>query len=162
MKKIFKLLVLTVFATYLAAFNSWKKNPEIPTLGTTAGSVITTTTADTVIITTTAVTSITSTEAISGGNVSADGGELNTVRGVCWGTSTNPTISNYKSTDGSGIGSFTSNLTGLNPGTTYFVRAYITSSAGTAYGTQLSFTTSFAQDSWTQKADFSGFLGNNS
>jgi len=42
--------------------------------------------------------------------------------------------------NGSGIGSFTSNLNGLSPGTTYYVRAYATNSGGTAYGIQRQFT----------------------
>ena len=68
---------------------------------------------------TTAVTSITNTSAISGGNVNSDGGAAVSVRGVCWNTASNPTIANSKTTDGSGTGSFTSNLTGLNAGVTY-------------------------------------------
>ena len=92
-------------------------------------------------ITTTAVTNITGTTATSGGNVISDGGAKITARGVCWSTSPNPTIADNKTIDGSGIGSFTSNITGLLAGTTYFVRAYATNSAGTAYGVQGEFTT---------------------
>jgi uncharacterized protein (TIGR02145 family) len=92
-------------------------------------------------LTTTAVSSITSTTASSGGNISNDGGGAVTARGVVWSTSQNPTIAlTTKTTDGTGTGSFTSNLTGLSPGTVYYVRAYATNSAGTAYGNQLSFT----------------------
>ena len=53
-----------------------------------------------------------------------------------------PTISDSKTTDGSGTGSFTSNLTGLSPGTPYHVRAYATNSVGTGYSAQADFTTS--------------------
>ena len=63
-----------------------------------------------------------------------------TARGVCWSTSENPTISNSHTTDGSGLGSFTSSITGLTSGETYYVRAYATNSAGTAYGNQVSLT----------------------
>lgn len=83
---------------------------------------------------------ITATTATSGGNVTADGGASVTARGVCWSTTANPTITDSKTTDGSGTGSFTSNLTGLSAGTVYFVRAYATNSVGTAYGSQVSFT----------------------
>jgi len=92
-------------------------------------------------VTTTAVSSITTTTAESGGNVTNDGGASVTARGVCWSTSENPTISDSKTTDGTGTGEFTSSITGLSPGTTYYVRAYATNSAGTGYGEQRSFTT---------------------
>ncbi|MEN6623679.1 MAG: hypothetical protein ABFD50_19295 [Smithella sp.] len=95
-------------------------------------------------VTTTSITSITSTTATSGGNVTADGGASVTARGVCWNTSTNPTTANSHTADGTGTGSFTSSLTGLTAGTAYYVRAYATNSAGTAYGSNVSFTT----DSW--------------
>jgi len=91
-------------------------------------------------LTTAAVTSVTSTTAVSGGNITSDGGGSVTARGVCWGISANPTTSNNKTTNESGTGSFTSNITGLNPGTIYYVRAYATNSAGTAYGNEISFT----------------------
>jgi len=92
-------------------------------------------------LTTTAISSITATTALSGGNISNDGGAVVTASGVCWGTTQNPTISNSKTTDGSGIGSFSSLITGLTLGSTYYVRAYATNSAGTAYGGEVSFKT---------------------
>lgn len=92
-------------------------------------------------LTTTAVTIASCSNATSGGNVTSDGGASVTVRGVCWNTAGNPTISDNKTTDGSGTGSFTSNLTGLNEKTTYYVRAYATNSKATSYGSQESFTT---------------------
>ena len=92
---------------------------------------------------TTSVTAITSSTATSGGNVSSDGGATVTARGVCWSTSPNPTVSNSHTTNGSGTGSFTSSLTGLTAGVTYYLRAYATNSVGTAYGNQVSFTTTF-------------------
>ena len=90
-------------------------------------------------MTTTAIGSITSETAVSGGNISDDGGGSISVRGLCWGTTTNPTISNNKTTDGVGTGNFVSYLTGLQPGTTYYVRSYATNNAGTSYGNELSF-----------------------
>ncbi|MBP5650378.1 MAG: fibrobacter succinogenes major paralogous domain-containing protein [Bacteroidales bacterium] len=92
-------------------------------------------------VTTNTVSSITPFTATCGGNVTSDGGATVTARGVCWSTSQNPTVSSGHTTDGSGIGSFTSNITGLAAGTTYYVRAYATNSQGTSYGTQQSFTT---------------------
>ena len=85
---------------------------------------------------------ITDVSAISGGNISSDGGTTITARGVCWSTLPNPTVVNSKTTDGTGTGSFTSTITGLKVDSTYYVRAYATNSAGTAYGNQVSFTTS--------------------
>lgn len=92
-------------------------------------------------VTTAAVTASTWTTAAGGGDVTADGGAAVTVRGVCWNTAPNPTTANSKTTDGTGTGVFASSLTGLSPGTLYYVRAYATNSAGTAYGNQVSFTT---------------------
>jgi endonuclease I len=93
-------------------------------------------------VTTTTVTDITTTTATSGGNVTSDGGATVTARGVCWNTSANPTISNFISSDGSGTGSFVSNLTNLTASTLYYYRAYATNSQGTAYGEEYSFSTS--------------------
>jgi uncharacterized protein (TIGR02145 family) len=80
------------------------------------------------------------------GNVTAAGGTAVTARGVCWSTSKNPTTSNSKTTNGSGMGTYTSNITGLSPNTTYYVRAYATNSQGTAYGEQRTFKTQQGQD----------------
>ena len=87
------------------------------------------------------VTAITNSTAKSGGNITSDGGAKITVRGVCWGTNKTPTIADNKTTDGTGDGEFSSNLSGLSPGTTYYVRAYATNSSGTGYGNAVAFTT---------------------
>ena len=94
----------------------------------------------TITITTTAISSITQTSATSGGNVTSSGGVPITAKGVCWGTSLNPTISNSKTVNGTGTGEFTSSVSGLSFKTTYHVRAYATNSQGTAYGSDLTFT----------------------
>lgn len=83
----------------------------------------------------------TETSATSGGNISSDGGAVVTGRGVCWSVSPNPTIADSNTTDGSGAGSFSSTLGSLNANSTYYVRAYATNSAGTAYGQQEQFLT---------------------
>jgi len=93
------------------------------------------------LVTTSSLTDITQNSATSGGNVTDDGGANVASRGVCWSTSQNPTISNNHTVDGSGMGTFTSYLTGLSENTTYYVRAYATNSVGTSYGNQISFTT---------------------
>jgi plastocyanin len=96
-------------------------------------------------LTTTAVTGIALTSATSGGNISSDGNSAVTARGVCWSTSADPTTSDSKTSDGTGTGQYSSNITGINPGTLYNVRAYATNSAGTAYGDQVTFTTTASQ-----------------
>jgi len=92
------------------------------------------------------VTNITTTTASCSGNVTSDGGSSVTARGVCWSTSQNPTTSNSKTTNGTGVGTYTSHITGLSPNTTYYVRAYATNSQGTAYGEQRTFRTLTASD----------------
>ena len=91
------------------------------------------------VLTTTVISSATQTSAVSGGNITYTGASSITARGVCWSTTTAPTIANSKSTDGSGTGTFTSNLTSLTGGTTYYVRAYATNASGTSYGNEVSF-----------------------
>ena len=91
---------------------------------------------------TSAVSDITETTATCGGEVIADGGVAVTERGVCWSTSATPTVADNHTSDGAGLGTFTSNITGLTASTTYYVRAYATNSVGTAYGETINFTTS--------------------
>ena len=114
----------------------------INNVGTSYGNQETVTTlALAATVTTTAISALTSSTATSGGEVTNDGGSAVTARGVCWGTAQNPTTSNSKTTEGTGTGTFSSAITGLTPGTTYYVRAYATNSMGTSYGAQLTATT---------------------
>ena len=93
-------------------------------------------------VTTVTASSITQTTAVSGGTIPSNGGGAVTAKGVCWSTSPNPTVSLTTKTDqGGGSASFSSNLTNLLPGTTYYYRAYATNSAGTSYGPELTFPT---------------------
>jgi len=93
-------------------------------------------------LTTTTITNITLTTASSGGNITSDGGEAVTARGIVWNTTTAPTINlSTKTNDGAGIGIFSSTITNLIPSSTYFVRAYATNSVGTAYGSEVNFNT---------------------
>lgn len=92
-------------------------------------------------ITTKSISNINSTTATSGGTVTSDGGSAVTGRGICWSFSSDPTINDSKTSDGIGLGTFTSYLTNLLAGTTYHVRAYATNLAGTAYGNDEAFTT---------------------
>ena len=92
-------------------------------------------------VTTSAITDLSATTAQGGGNVTNDGNGTITARGVSWNTTGNPTLENCidYTTDGSGTGSFTSNITGLVELTTYYVVAYATNEEGTAYGQEKSF-----------------------
>ncbi len=90
---------------------------------------------------TNSISEIQSSSATSGGTVVSDGGAPLLSRGVCWNTSPNPSVLNYHTVDGSSLGSFTSTLTGLQPNTPYYVRAYATTSFGTGYGAEETFTT---------------------
>src|SRR5664280_2720971 len=123
MKRIMPLLVLVCITAGIAIINSCKKEDVIPTL------------------TTTALTNITTTSVTSGGLISKDGGATVTARGVCWSTTSNPTVGDSHTSDANGAGSFTSDITGLTPNTLYHVRAYATNKVGTAYGADISFTT---------------------
>ena len=74
-------------------------------------------------------------------DIYTNGGAQITARGVCWSTNPNPTIADSKTEEGSGLGGFSSSLTGLTKDTTYNVRSYATNEAGTTYGEQISFKT---------------------
>ncbi len=88
----------------------------------------------------------------SGGEVTSEGAEPVTTRGVCWSTNPDPTTSDSFTTDGSGLGVFTSNLTGLSNDETYYVRAWAINNLGTAYGNEVTFTTGINPEVTTQKA----------
>ena len=92
------------------------------------------------IVKTLGVSNITHTSASTGGTVISDGNSEVTSRGVCWGMSSNPTITDNKTSDGSGTGTFKSSITGLTVGIHYHIRAYATNSVGTSYGSDISFT----------------------
>lgn len=110
-------------------------------VGTTYGNELNFTTQNGVAsLTTTGVSDLAGSTGSSGGNISSNGGDPITTRGICWSTSNNPTIAlNTKTSNNSGSGSFTSTLTNLVVGTKYYVRAYATNSLGTYYGNEISF-----------------------
>ena len=102
------------------------------------------------VVATSAVTQITENSAVLGGNVTYDGNATVTERGVVYSTSPNPVITNLNNfirPCGSGTGEFTYNATTLQANTTYYVRAYAKNEKGTAYGTEVSFTTKSSSSS---------------
>lgn len=96
------------------------------------------------VLTTNPVSGITSKTAVSGGDITFGGNSAVTNRGVVWSTAENPGLESNQNggytENGSGTGKYTSQITGLAPGTTYYVRAYATNSSGTKYGNQKQFT----------------------
>jgi uncharacterized protein (TIGR02145 family) len=129
----FHLLILISFGIVLCSIfiAGCKKSSDTTTQESSA----------TPVLTTSSITGINSTVATCGGTITSDGGAAVTARGVCWSTAQNPTVADNKTSDGNGTGSFTSRLQGLSPATPYYVRAYATNSAGTAYGNSVTFTT---------------------
>lgn len=102
------------------------------------------------VLSTLPLSKITSTSVTTGGDITNVGGLKITSCGVCWHTSPNPTMKNSKTVDepynnpdyldpAMGIGKFTSIITGLKAGKTYYIRAYATNSLGTAYGNEITF-----------------------
>ena len=133
-----KITSLSEGATYYA------RAYAINTNGIAYGEQITFTTLKTIYLPTVTigtVSNVSYTTATISGSVTNDGGADVTERGICWATTSNPTISKYKQSSGSGTGSFSVSLSNLNEGTTYYVRAYAINSVGTAYGEQISFET---------------------
>lgn len=114
--------------------------------GTVYGNEVNFTTLPTTLptLTTSPINTILGTTATSGGSISNDGGAPIAARGLCWSTLPNPTTANSFTIDGTGTGTFVSNLSGLTSNTKYYVRAYATSNMGTAYGNAISFTTFIA------------------
>lgn len=104
-------------------------------------------------------TSISETGATINSTIISEGGATITERGIVFSKSTNPTLTDTKLTNtGIGIGIFSTNISNLSPSTTYFVRAYATNSKGTAYSTQVSFTTSALATFISYKNDIAPIL----
>jgi uncharacterized protein (TIGR02145 family) len=92
-------------------------------------------------VTTSDVSAITQSGAVSGGNVISEGCYPVTAKGVCWSSNKTPTVSDSKTTNDMGIGTFTSVISGITSETTYHIRAYATNAAATSYGEEKTITT---------------------
>jgi hypothetical protein len=94
-----------------------------------------------VVVTASTPSDLTPFSAVLGGNITGDGGATVTERGICYGTSQNPTTANSKVVVGNGTGEFSGSITSLTANTTYYARAYAINSQGTTYGNQITFST---------------------
>lgn len=90
-------------------------------------------------LTTANISSLKHTSVISGGNITNDGGASITARGICWSNHPNPTLADSITSDGTGVGIFSSNISNLLSYPSYYIRAYATNSNGTSYGNEISF-----------------------
>ncbi len=108
---------------------------------TTQEWTVTVTEADELAVVTTSAVATTTRTGIGTGNITNDGGSTVTSRGICWSTSVNPTTSSTVNYRGTGTGSFTGDMRGLLPSTTYHVRAFAINNKGTSYGENKTFTT---------------------
>jgi hypothetical protein len=122
--------------------------------GTTYGADMTFTAnpAGTPVVATVGVNNVDDVSAVCKGDVSEDGGSLVAARGICWSTAPHPTVSDAVTSEGTGTGAFSSDLNGLAPLTTYYVRAYATNENGTAYGNDLTFSTGVSPEAVTGSA----------
>lgn len=105
------------------------------------------------------VKDITDKTALAINEITGEGGSMVTARGVCWSKNQSPTINDNKTFDGAGMGLFASVITGLEPNTTYYMRAYGTNSMGTSYGNEITFTTPTGQipDGTTGTVTYDGY-----
>jgi uncharacterized protein (TIGR02145 family) len=113
-----------ILMSFLVGIWSCTKEPskEVPVV-TTSDVKLTLTPANTTLVT-------------GGGEVTSQGTSSVSARGVCWSVKDSPT-NQYKdslTTDGKGLGIYTSTILKLKVGITYYVRAYATNSTGTGYG----------------------------
>ena len=112
--------------------------------GTSYGAVQTFTTATPVVLatlTTTVQTVVTTISANLGGGITANGGGTISEKGIVWALTSNPTIANTKVAMAGSDSNFSNTVSSLPSNTTIHARAYATNSAGTAYGSNISFTT---------------------
>src|SRR6056297_3088087 len=89
------------------------------------------------------VTNVSSTTATVDGSITDLGEFSPSAHGVCWATTVTPTTADNSTDKGavSSVYSFSSDISGLSPNTTYYTRSYVTNDAGTTYGEEISFTT---------------------
>ena len=139
----------TVFAFNTSANGTWPSGANTTTA--LRRDVVTFTNTDTpltpagpglpAVTTNPVISNISFNTATGGGNVTSNGGSTITARGLCWNTGSGPTISGAHTVEPGGLGTFISNMTGLLPSSTYYLRAYVTNTTGTSYGAEVTFST---------------------
>ncbi|SMC78367.1 SprB repeat-containing protein, partial [Pedobacter nyackensis] len=113
-------------------------------------------------VVTSAATNVGAVKATLGGDVTNDGGDPVTWRGIVWSTFADPEINvDPAVSTGTGTGSFSGIATGVPPNTTIHFRAFATNSFGTSYGADLTFTTNAALSATTGQSNVSCFGGSN-
>ena len=105
------------------------------------GEIVSFTTPDPPTLTKLAISEVSQSTAKCGGNITNDGGAPVTAYGICWSTASSPDLTGFHTIDGTGTGTYTSNLTSLSANTIYHVRAYATNNYGTRYGNDVVFNT---------------------
>jgi hypothetical protein len=94
------------------------------------------------VLTTVGVTNITDTSIKAGGFITSNGGQEITACGFCWSKiNAGPTIADDTTVTIKTSGGFVSELTNLEPGSTYYIRAYAINSIGIGYGDVVTFNT---------------------
>jgi len=92
------------------------------------------------LISTIEASSITDSNAISGGIITIiDSNKIITEKGICWSTSTEPTINDIKKASGTGSGQYNVTLNNLDPHTHYYCRAYLIHNGNAFYGSEIEF-----------------------
>jgi len=122
-------IILLIFAYCIVLFVAGCKKDE-PKVIPTAPS-----------LTSMKVTSITDSSALCGGTITKNGDSPIISKGICWGRSVNPMITDSKIIDTSSLNSFTKQVYGLKPGVEYHFRAFAINAIGTAYGEDITFIT---------------------
>jgi len=122
---LFFLLVITIIAC-----QSCEKDKTLPTVSTYQ------------------ISAITNNTVTSGGKITDDGNAKIIACGLVYGSSANITTSDSKTSELVSL-TFSSQITNLEAGKTYYLRAYATNEVGTSYGQTISFQTSGATTSVT-------------
>ncbi len=94
------------------------------------------------VLNTVAITNVSQTDANCSTNIISKGNDPILVKGICWSTTSLPTIDNDTTIDGSGTANYQSMIKNLSSATTYYARAYATTANETAYGKVVQITTS--------------------